>query len=261
MRTRLRSAGHTVDRLRPQPRPRGRRQPRGDWSSSCRRPRSSWVMVPAGDPTRRPSAELGEPARRRRPRRRRRQLQVDRRPGERRDAGARRASASSTAASPAGSGACENGYAPDVRRRRRGRRQGPAGLRRAQARGGRLRARRQEAGRRPLRQDGPQRHRVRHHADATPRAGSCWRRSTWSTTSPSVFDSWRAGTVIRSWLLDLLVAALEEDPHLDKIAGYAEDSGEGRWTVEAAIDHAVPMNVIAASLFAASPRARTTARR
>ena len=65
-----------------------------------------------------------------------------------------------------------------------------------------------------------------------------------------VFDSWRDGTVIRSWLLDLLVAALEEDPHLEKIRGYAEDSGEGRWTVEAAIDHAVPMHVIAASLFA-----------
>jgi 6-phosphogluconate dehydrogenase len=65
-----------------------------------------------------------------------------------------------------------------------------------------------------------------------------------------VFDSWRSGTVIRSWLLDLLVAAVEEDPHLEKISGYAEDSGEGRWTVEAAIEHAVPMNVIAASLFA-----------
>ena len=65
-----------------------------------------------------------------------------------------------------------------------------------------------------------------------------------------VFDSWRSGTVIRSWLLDLLVAAIQEDTHLDKIAGYADDSGEGRWTVEAAIDNAVPMNVIAASLFA-----------
>ena len=65
-----------------------------------------------------------------------------------------------------------------------------------------------------------------------------------------VFDSWREGTVIRSWLLDLLVAALEEDPDLDKIAGYAEDSGEGRWTVEAGIDNAVPMPSIAASLFA-----------
>jgi 6-phosphogluconate dehydrogenase len=65
-----------------------------------------------------------------------------------------------------------------------------------------------------------------------------------------VFDSWRAGTVIRSWLLDLLVAALDEDTHLDKLSGYAEDSGEGRWTVEAAIENAVPMHVIAASLFA-----------
>ena len=65
-----------------------------------------------------------------------------------------------------------------------------------------------------------------------------------------VFDSWREGTVIRSWLLDLLVEALKDDTHLDKIAGYAADSGEGRWTVEAAIENAVPMNVIAASLFA-----------
>jgi 6-phosphogluconate dehydrogenase len=65
-----------------------------------------------------------------------------------------------------------------------------------------------------------------------------------------VFDSWRAGTVIRSWLLDLLVAALQDDDKLDHIAGYAEDSGEGRWTVEAAIDHAVPLPAITAALFA-----------
>jgi 6-phosphogluconate dehydrogenase len=65
-----------------------------------------------------------------------------------------------------------------------------------------------------------------------------------------VFDSWRTGTVVRSWLLDLLVKALEEDPGLSKVRGYAEDSGEGRWTVEAAIDNAVPMHTIAASLFA-----------
>src|SRR6476620_1239790 len=66
----------------------------------------------------------------------------------------------------------------------------------------------------------------------------------------AVFDSWREGPVIRSWLLDLLVAALKEDCDLHEIRGYAEDSGEGRWTVEAAIDNAVPMHVIAASLFA-----------
>ncbi len=65
-----------------------------------------------------------------------------------------------------------------------------------------------------------------------------------------VFDSWREGTVVRSWLLDLLVTALEDDPGLTKVRGYAEDSGEGRWTVEAAIDNAVPMHTIAASLFA-----------
>ncbi|KAA1424852.1 decarboxylating 6-phosphogluconate dehydrogenase [Mumia zhuanghuii] len=65
-----------------------------------------------------------------------------------------------------------------------------------------------------------------------------------------VFGSWREGTVVRSWLLDLLVKALEEDPGLASIRGYAEDSGEGRWTVEAAIDNAVPTPAIAASLFA-----------
>jgi 6-phosphogluconate dehydrogenase len=67
---------------------------------------------------------------------------------------------------------------------------------------------------------------------------------------PGVVKSWTQGTVIRSWLLDLLVRALEEDPALEKITGYAEDSGEGRWTVEQAIENAVPMPAIAASLFA-----------
>src|SRR3954451_18952461 len=65
-----------------------------------------------------------------------------------------------------------------------------------------------------------------------------------------VFNSWREGTVIRSWLLDLLVEAVRDDAHLDKIAGYAADSGEGRWTVEAGIDNGVAMPAIAASLFA-----------
>ena len=67
---------------------------------------------------------------------------------------------------------------------------------------------------------------------------------------PGVIASWTQGTVIRSWLLDLLVRALQEDPGLDRIKGYAEDSGEGRWTVMEAIDNAVPMPTIAASLFA-----------
>jgi 6-phosphogluconate dehydrogenase len=67
---------------------------------------------------------------------------------------------------------------------------------------------------------------------------------------PGVFRSWREGTVIRSWLLDLLCRALEEDPGLANIRGVAQDSGEGRWTVQAAIDHAVPMPAISAALFA-----------
>ncbi|MFI9270028.1 phosphogluconate dehydrogenase (NAD(+)-dependent, decarboxylating) [Kitasatospora sp. NPDC052896] len=65
-----------------------------------------------------------------------------------------------------------------------------------------------------------------------------------------VFRSWQEGTVIRSWLLDLAVRALDDDEHLEKLKGWAADSGEGRWTVEAAIDHAVPLPAITASLFA-----------
>ena len=65
-----------------------------------------------------------------------------------------------------------------------------------------------------------------------------------------VFRSWREGTVIRSWLLDLMVAALDEDPGLSQIAGYAEDSGEGRWTVEAGIENAVATPAITAALYA-----------
>ena len=66
----------------------------------------------------------------------------------------------------------------------------------------------------------------------------------------AVVASWQQGTVIRSWLLDLLVLALKDDPGLAEIRGYAQDSGEGRWTIEAAIQNAVPLPVITAALFA-----------
>ena len=59
---------------------------------------------------------------------------------------------------------------------------------------------------------------------------------------------WRYGSVVRSWLLDLTAAALDEDGNLEGIQAYVEDSGEGRWTVEESIDLAVPIPVIAASL-------------
>jgi 6-phosphogluconate dehydrogenase len=67
---------------------------------------------------------------------------------------------------------------------------------------------------------------------------------------PGIIKSWREGSVVKSWLLDLLDRALDEDPDLAGIRGYAEDTGEGRWTVNEAIRLAVPMNVIAASVFA-----------
>ncbi len=67
---------------------------------------------------------------------------------------------------------------------------------------------------------------------------------------PGTFRAWQKGTVVRSWLLDLLVKALEEDPGLASIDDYVEDSGEGRWTVEEAIANAVPAPAITAALYA-----------
>ncbi|MBN9239299.1 MAG: 6-phosphogluconate dehydrogenase (decarboxylating) [Micrococcales bacterium 70-64] len=64
------------------------------------------------------------------------------------------------------------------------------------------------------------------------------------------FKAWQRGTVVRSWLLDLLVKALEEDPEFKDIQGYVEDSGEGRWTVHDALDRAVPVPTISAAIFA-----------
>ena len=70
------------------------------------------------------------------------------------------------------------------------------------------------------------------------------------TNVPAVLKAWTRGTVVRSWLLDLLVKALDEDPELAEITGWVEDSGEGRWTVEEAINNRVPMPAISAALFA-----------
>ena len=66
----------------------------------------------------------------------------------------------------------------------------------------------------------------------------------------AVVTAWQRGTVVRSWLLDLLILALDEDPELENIRGYVADSGEGRWTVQEAIELAVPAPVISAALFA-----------
>ena len=66
----------------------------------------------------------------------------------------------------------------------------------------------------------------------------------------AIAELWRHGSVVRSWLLDLLARALQEDPGLESIRGYVEDSGEGRWTVEQAIETATPLHVITAALYA-----------
>jgi len=67
---------------------------------------------------------------------------------------------------------------------------------------------------------------------------------------PAVITAWGQGSVVRSWLLELLALGLAEDPGLDRIRGYADDSGEGRWTVEEAVRLGVPANVLATALFA-----------
>jgi 6-phosphogluconate dehydrogenase len=67
---------------------------------------------------------------------------------------------------------------------------------------------------------------------------------------PDITEVWRRGSVVASWLLDLTADALSKDPALQKFAGRVSDSGEGRWTIDAAIDEAVPVPVLSAALFA-----------
>jgi 6-phosphogluconate dehydrogenase len=75
-------------------------------------------------------------------------------------------------------------------------------------------------------------------------------RSGLEIDATKALSAWREGSVVRSWLLDLFVRALEQHPGLEGIAGVAKDSGEGRWTVDAAIARGVPVPVIASALFA-----------
>ncbi len=66
---------------------------------------------------------------------------------------------------------------------------------------------------------------------------------------PEIAELWRRGSVIGSWLLDLTAKALFENPDLSKFGGRVSDSGEGRWTVHAAVDEGVPAHVLTASLY------------
>jgi 6-phosphogluconate dehydrogenase len=71
-----------------------------------------------------------------------------------------------------------------------------------------------------------------------------------SLNMADIAEVWRRGSVISSWLLDLSAAALAKDPQLENFSGYVQDSGEGRWTIEAAIEEAVPAGVLSTALFA-----------
>jgi 6-phosphogluconate dehydrogenase len=64
-----------------------------------------------------------------------------------------------------------------------------------------------------------------------------------------ITELWRRGSVVSSWLLDLSAIALAEDPELASYSGYVDDSGEGRWTIQAAIEEAVPADVLTAALY------------
>ena len=71
----------------------------------------------------------------------------------------------------------------------------------------------------------------------------------WDLDLASIADLWNQGSVVRSWLLELAADAFKKDPGLEHITGYVEDTGEGRWTVEQAIAHSVPMPAISSALF------------
>jgi len=74
-------------------------------------------------------------------------------------------------------------------------------------------------------------------------------KSPFNIDVAAVASGWQYGSVVRSWLLELAVLAFKQDPGLEQIKGYVEDSGEGKWTVEAAMELNVPAHVITASLY------------
>ena len=126
-------------------------------------------------------------------------------------------------------------------------------------------------GRRPLREDGSQRHRIRHHgrlrrglehSAITPMSARQAREDDAETTPlrnpehyqydfnlADVTEVWRRGSVVASWLLDLTAISLLDQPTLEKFSGRVSDSGEGRWTINAAIDEGTPVPVLSAALF------------
>jgi 6-phosphogluconate dehydrogenase len=110
-----------------------------------------------------------------------------------------------------------------------------------------------------LRQDGAQRHRIRpdaglcrgfRHSPQRRQRKPCRALNATTSTLADIAELWRRGSVVTSWLLDLSAAALARQPDLSGYSGFVQDSGEGRWTVQAAIDEAVPAEVLTAALYA-----------
>lgn len=81
-------------------------------------------------------------------------------------------------------------------------------------------------------------------------SGSAHEEERYNLDLPEIAELWRRGSVIGSWLLDLTASALAEDPELSRYTGYVEDSGEGRWTVVNAIENGVPADVLTSALYA-----------
>ena len=123
----------------------------------------------------------------------------------------------------------------------------------------RLSARRRSR-RRPLREDDPQRHRVRPDAGVRRRLRADARQRLQDRPRRAVASLWMHGSVVRSWLLELTARALAEDPELSSLEAYVEDSGEGRWTLHEGIDRAVPLPVADGGALHALPLARATTR-
>jgi len=99
---------------------------------------------------------------------------------------------------------------------------------------------------------------ILRHADVGKRSGAADAETTplrnpecyqYDFDLAAIAEVWRRGSVIASWLLDLTATALARDPLLERFTGRVSDSGEGRWTLDAAIDEAVPAHVLAAALF------------
>ena len=84
----------------------------------------------------------------------------------------------------------------------------------------------------------------------TPPAKTCPQNIRYDLNLPDIAEVWRRGSVISSWLLDLTSMALVENPTLSEYSGFVQDSGEGRWTIQAAIEEAVPAEVLTAAFYA-----------